>query len=439
VIRNITISNPKSAGTARGAEFCLGATDVVTLINRLDNADSPGAWTVVSGGSTGFDASTGTFNLTGRPAGTYVFRYTLTPDQAPCPNDSEDITIRINPLPVADAGTDKNIDCTVQSAVLGTDLTSSGTNIVYEWKLLNAIVGTSKNYTALAGGTYVLTVRDTVTNCSSTDNVVVIQADDLPIFDISVDTIACFGEVAQITLSNIRGGQSPYEISFNGGQTYGSALVASNLGAGTYKVQVRDANGCVNDQLPAIVITSPPLFAVNLGQDFFLNITEDSLLSIIGQYDPNTFQSITWAANDVEIVSARDQGSYNAKPEVDTRYRVTVINESGCIATDEVRISIRRVKPECVPNIFSPNESEVNEYFSINCAEVELVTKYSIYDRWGNLLFVGENLSPDNPSSFWDGKFKGQDVVPGVYAYYLEMLFKDGSTEKRGGDVTVIR
>lgn len=439
VIRNITISNPKSAGTARGAEFCLGATDVVTLINRLDNADSPGAWTVVSGGSTGFDASTGTFNLTGRPAGTYVFRYTLTPDQAPCPNDSEDITIRINPLPVADAGTDKNIDCTVQSAVLGTDLTSSGTNIVYEWKLLNAIVGTSKNYTALAGGTYVLTVRDTVTNCSSTDNVVVIQADDLPIFDVSVDTIACFGEVAQITLSNIRGGQSPYEISFNGGQTYGSALVASNLGAGTYKVQVRDANGCVNDQLPAIVITSPPLFAVNLGQDFFLNITEDSLLSIIGQYDPNAFQSITWTANDVEIVSARDQGSYNAKPEVDTRYRVTVINESGCIATDEVRISIRRVKPECVPNIFSPNESEVNEYFSINCAEVELVTKYSIYDRWGNLLFVGENLSPDNPSSFWDGKFKGQDVVPGVYAYYLEMLFKDGSTEKRGGDVTVIR
>lgn len=438
VIRNITISNPKSAGTARGAEFCLGATDIVTLRDRLDNEDAMGTWTVVSGGSTGFNATAGTFNLTGRPAGTYVFKYAFT-NQSPCPNDEEEITIRINPLPVADAGTDKNIDCTVQTALLGTDLTSTGTNIVYEWKLLNAIVGTSKNYTALAGGTYVLTVRDTVTNCSSTDNVVVIQADDLPIFDISVDTIACFGEVAQITLSNIRGGQSPYEISFNGGQTYGSALVASNLGAGTYKVQVRDANGCVNDQLPAIVITSPPLFAVNLGQDFFLNITEDSLLSIIGQYDPNTFQSITWAANDVEIVSARDQGSYNAKPEVDTRYRVTVINESGCIATDEVRISIRRVKPECVPNIFSPNESEVNEYFSINCAEVELVTKYSIYDRWGNLLFVGENLSPDNPSSFWDGKFKGQDVVPGVYAYYLEMLFKDGSTEKRGGDVTVIR
>lgn len=436
--RFITIQNPKSAGTARGAEFCLGATDVVTLINRLDNADADGDWSVVSGGSIGFNAMEGTFNLTGRPAGTYVFRYTHD-NQGACPDDSEDITIRINPLPVADAGTDKNIDCTVQSAVLGTDLTSSGTNIVYEWKLLNAIVGTSKNYTATSGGTYVLTVRDTVTNCSSSDNVLVIQADDLPDFTVSTDTIACFGDVGQITLINLEGGQAPYEISFNGGQTYGSALVASNLGAGTYRVQVRDANGCVRVHQPDIVLTSPPLFAVNLGQDFFLNITEDSLLSIIGQYDPNAFQSITWYANDVEIVSARDQGSYNAKPEVDTRYRVTVINESGCIATDEVRISIRRVKPECVPNIFSPNESEVNEYFSINCAEVELVTKYSIYDRWGNLLFVGENLSPDNPSSFWDGKFKGQDVVPGVYAYYLEMLFKDGSTEKRGGDVTVIR
>src|SRR5690606_34921475 len=120
VNRNITISNPKSAGTARGAEFCLGATDIVTLRDRLDNEDGMGTWTVVSGGSTGFDATAGTFNLTGRPAGTYVFKYAFT-NQAPCPNDEEEITIRINPLPVADAGTDKNIDCTVQSAILGTD------------------------------------------------------------------------------------------------------------------------------------------------------------------------------------------------------------------------------------------------------------------------------------------------------------------------------
>ena len=126
-------------------------------------------------------------------------------------------------------------------------------------------------------------------------------------------------------------------------------------------------------------------------------------------------------------------------PEEDTEYNVTVINQSGCIATDNLRISIRRVKPECVPNIFTPHNQGENNFFSINCAEVEKVTKYSIYDRWGNLLFTGKDLLPSQPQTFWDGKFKEKEVVPGVYVYYLELLFKDGSTEKRGGDVTVLR
>ncbi len=435
---NITLSNPKSAGTARGAEFCLGATDVVNLFDRLDSESTGGVWSVVSGGSAGFNAATGTFNLTGRPAGTYIFKYSFT-NQAPCPNDEEEVTIKINPLPVADAGLDKNIDCTVQSAVLGTDLTSTGTNIVYEWKLNGNVIASTIKYTATMGGDYTLSVMDTVTKCTSSDMVKVIQADDLPIFDIKVDTIACFGQTATITLSNIRGGKSPYQVSFDGGKTYGSVLIAANLKAGTYKVQVKDANGCVNDQLPEIKITEPPLFTVNLGNDFFLTVGEDSLLSIKGQYNEATAKSVTWKANGVEIASAKNLPEITVKPEEDTEYNVTVINQSGCIATDNLRISIRRVKPECVPNIFTPNNEGANNFFSINCFEVEKVTKYRIYDRWGNLLFTGENLLPDQPQTFWDGKFKGKEVVPGVYVYYLEMLFKDGSTEKRGGDVTVLR
>jgi len=434
---NIMVSNPKSAGTARGAEFCVGATDVVKLMERLVDEDTTGVWTVVSGGATGFNADTREFNLSGRPAGTYVFRYSII-DQV-CPDDSEDVTIIINSLPVADAGADKNIDCTVQTAVLGTDQSSSGTNILYEWKLDGVVIASTKQYTANAGGDYTLTVMDTSTNCSASDIVKVIQADDLPIFDVKVDTIACFGQTGTITVSNIRGGQAPYQISFDGGATYGTALVKTGLKSGTFKVLVKDANGCVNDQQPPIVIVEPPLFSVNLGTDFILKLGEDSLLTIKGQYDEATAKSVTWKANGVEVVSAKNKPELLAAPEEDTEYEVTVINQSGCIATDNIRISIQRVKPECVPNIFTPNNQDGNNYFSINCAEVERVTVYRIYDRWGNLIFTGENLLTSQPETFWDGKFKGKPVVPGVYVYYLEMLFKDGSTEKRGGDVTVLR
>ena len=435
----ITIGNPKTAGTARGAQFCVGDPGIALMLNDfIEGEDSGGTWSVVSGGNAGFDMDNGTFDRAGRPAGTYVFRYSFA-NQTPCQDDSEDVTIRINPLPVADAGVDKNINCDVQFTVLGTDVSSVGPNIVYEWKLGGQVIATTLKYTANVGGIYTLTVMDTLSKCSTQDVVTVVQEDDLPIFDIRVDTIACFGQTATITLSNIRGGKSPYQISFNGGTTYGSALIASSLKTGTYKVLVKDANGCVNDQWPAITITEPPLFTVNLGEDFFLNIGEDSLLTIKGQYNEATAQSVVWKANTVEIASAKNKPELAVSPEEDTDYNVTVVNQSGCIASDNLRISIRRVKPECVPNIFTPHNQGENNYFSINCAEVDKVTKYSIYDRWGNLLFTGKDLLPSQPQSFWDGRFKGKEVVPGVYVFYLELLFKDGSTEKRSGDVTVLR
>lgn len=128
---------------------------------------------------------------------------------------------------------------------------------------------------------------------------------------------------------------------------------------------VRDANGCVNDQKDIINITSPPLLAVNLGQDFSININRDSLLSIEGQYNVNDIESITWTANNIEIDTARDKGSLNAKPEVDTKYTVIVISKNGCIATDDINITIRRVNPECVPNIFSPNQNNANEGYGV--------------------------------------------------------------------------
>lgn len=437
--QNITIGNSNSAGTARGAQFCVGDPGIALRLNDfIEGEDIDGSWSVVSGGNAGFDMDNGTFDRAGRPAGTYVFRYSFA-NQTPCQDDSEDVTIRINPLPVADAGVDKNINCDVQFTVLGTDVSSVGPNIVYEWKLGGQVIATTLKYTANVGGIYTLTVMDTLTKCSSQDIVTVVQEDDLPIFDIRVDTIACFGQTATITLSNIRGGKSPYQISFNGGTTYGSALIASSLKTGTYKVLVKDANGCVNDQFPAITITEPPLFTVNLGEDFFLNIGEDSLLTIKGQYNEATAQSVVWKANTVEIASAKNKPELAVSPEEDTDYNVTVVNQSGCIASDNLRISIRRVKPECVPNIFTPHNQGENNYFSINCAEVDKVTKYSIYDRWGNLLFTGKDLLPSQPQSFWDGRFKGKEVVPGVYVFYLELLFKDGSTEKRSGDVTVLR
>ncbi|MEZ4911772.1 MAG: gliding motility-associated C-terminal domain-containing protein [Saprospiraceae bacterium] len=435
----ITIFNPKSAGSARGAEFCVGSTDILNLYDRLDNENVGGVWSAVNGPIPGFNAATGQFSLTNVGAGDYKFAYAFT-NQAPCPDDREELTIRINALPVADAGSDKNLNCSIQSAELGTTNSSVGNNIVYEWQLAGKVVGNTRLLTVNKGGTYTLSVRDTVTNCAASSDVIVLQDNDFPIFDVVVDTIACFGERGSISILNISGGTAPYQISFDGGITYGVSSLINGLGGGQYKVLVKDDKGCVNDQYPVITFTEPPLFTVDLGSDFLMYLNTDTTINIVGQYDPATVQSISWKINGIDQPSANNVGSLPISIIEDIEVLVTVINKDGCIASDVLRISLIKLKPECVPNIFTPdNGNNANNTFSINCAEVALINNFKIYDRWGNLVYFQDNFTPLDRNKFWDGKFAGKPAEQGVYVYVVDLTYTDGSTETKSGDVTLIR
>ncbi|MCE2789424.1 MAG: gliding motility-associated C-terminal domain-containing protein, partial [Saprospiraceae bacterium] len=438
----INIFNPKSAGTVSGARYCAGTTDVVNLFERLDGEAPGGTWTFVSGGSAGFSAANATFQLAGRPAGTYVFRYTIS-GQAPCADDSEDVTIQIYPQPVADAGPDKTLDCQVKSVILGTSQSTSGSTIVYEWKRGNDLLGNARTISVTEGGIYNFVVKDTATTCASTDEVVVAQNAGLPVFEVSLDPIACFGQTATLRISKITGGQAPYQLSLDGGKSWlpvqGNATILNGLKKGQYILWLKDANGCINDAWPPFTLNEPPLLTVNLGPDMTINLGQDTLIVLALNPTATSIASVKWFADGKELTSEQGKTSLVVTPSESTTYSVTVTSQSGCVASDAVVVSLRRVKPECVPNIITPDKPGGNQYFSIHCEEVELVTRYSIYDRWGNLVFSAKNLSPTQPSSFWDGRLSGQGVVPGVYVYTLEMLFKDGSTETRTGDVTVVK
>ncbi len=434
----INISNPKNAGTGRGAEFCLGATDIISLFDRLDNEDTGGTWSSVSGSPSGFNPVNGTFSLSGNPTGTYTFRYAFA-NQAPCPNDFEEVIINITPLPVSDAGTDKVINCDNKTAILGTNLTSTGPNLVYEWKVNGNIVGNTPIITVSQDGNYSLTVRNNVTNCASSDNVLVTSDNDLPLFDLKTDSIKCFGDLGQIIISNLRGGKPPYSISIDGGINYSTLTSFNNLKAGTYKILVKDANGCINDQWPEIRLIEPLKLTVSLGNDFSIFLGSDTTVNITGQFSVSELERIIWAINSIEDAAFDDKPSITLKPTENTEVEVTIKDKNGCVAMDNLLITIKKVKPECVPNVIALSSAAGNAYFSINCSEVEVVSKYYIYDRWGNLMYARNNLNPNDITSFWNGTFKGQEVNPGVYVYHIEMVFKDGSTETRTGDVTVIK
>jgi len=84
-----------------------------------------------------------------------------------------------------------------------------------------------------------------------------------------------------------------------------------------------------------------------------------------------------------------------------------------------------------VPNVITPNEDGINDFFFVNeillYAPVDLI----IYNRWGMMVF--EN---DDYQNNWDGdNFSGKPLVPGTYYYVLKLT----DAEDRAGFITIIR
>jgi gliding motility-associated-like protein len=84
-----------------------------------------------------------------------------------------------------------------------------------------------------------------------------------------------------------------------------------------------------------------------------------------------------------------------------------------------------------IPNVFSPNEDNENDVFTIRFLFDRPKKELTVYNRWG--LVVYESTSYTNN---WDGKHtNGNLLAEGVYFYVLDI----GEKENKTGSVTLFR
>lgn len=86
-----------------------------------------------------------------------------------------------------------------------------------------------------------------------------------------------------------------------------------------------------------------------------------------------------------------------------------------------------------LPTAFSPNGDGFNDELGL-LGEGIISMNLTIYNRWGETV-----INMTNPTQKWDGKYKGEDVPVGVYAYKLFVVLADGETIEQSGNITVIR
>ncbi len=124
-----------------------------------------------------------------------------------------------------------------------------------------------------------------------------------------------------------------------------------------------------------------------------------------------------------------------ATPDITTTYTVSV-EENGCVASDQVTITIDYEIIIYVPNAFTPNGDGKNDIFfpiisGIDTDEYKLL----IFNRWGELIF-----ETSHPSEGWDGTYKGLMSQQDVYVW--KIYCKEVSTIQNHqyiGHVTLIK
>lgn len=219
--------------------------------------------------------------------------------------------------------------------------------------------------------------------------------------------------------------------------TYGQQdTLLENLCEGTYITNLVTTQGCpISDtsailrdrQLDSSLHAWADNYVVYLGESVGLHAAVD------GNPDGITF---LWSpAADIDRPTSADPIA--TPSDTNICYTVTATSSNGCSASDSVCLNgttvICGAPLFTIPNAFTPNGDGVNDRICFNTDEL-LEFHIAIFNRWGERVYES-----DDPAQCWDGTYRGNLCMPGVYTYTCHIRCHAEKENDFKGDITLIR
>nr|HQU40888.1 gliding motility-associated C-terminal domain-containing protein [Chitinophagales bacterium] len=277
-----------------------------------------------------------------------------------------------------------------------------------------------------SGGPFWITYSySTATGCLSSDSISV-WVNDLPVVSFDAPPFICL-EADPLLLSGDPAGGSFYGDGMADGY-FVPSLSDTNVAAIYYTYT--DAAGCTGTWTESISILTN---VVDAGPDQVIEQGDSTMLLASGT------GSLSWSPNG--SLSCVDCSHPVASPQTTTTYTLTSTDPNGCIAVDQVTVTVIPSEEYTVfvPNTFTPNGDGANDLFLLYGYNLDLVLSFRIYDRWGQIVYLDEQFDPYDNQRGWDGSFQGQPVNAGVYAWVAEVRTKAGKQVIQYGNVTLLR
>jgi gliding motility-associated-like protein len=265
--------------------------------------------------------------------------------------------------------------------------------------------------------------------CQARDSVNV-KVSPYPTANAGADVTICYGSRVQLNaVSNgavLNWKPTNTLINFNGLNP-----IAGPTNTTAYILTARDTAGCLKVATDTIVVTVVPPILANAGRDtsvvpgqpLQLNATGGTTYlwtPATGLSDPNIANPVATLDNTIDEIT----------------YKVRVANGDGsCFAEDDVVVKVYKTGPDIlVPSGFTPNKDGRNEIIRPTLIGITQLNFFSIYNRWGQLVF-----NTNEPNKGWDGDFGGVPQPSGTYIYQVQGTDYSGKKILRKGTVVLVR
>ncbi|NNE29574.1 MAG: T9SS type B sorting domain-containing protein, partial [Saprospiraceae bacterium] len=290
----------------------------------------------------------------------------------------------------------------------------------------------------VAPGMYSFTIQDA--NACDTLGEILIPAVDSIFIDTHSDGVDCREDTDGILEITVDGANPPYSYSLDG-ENFITNPQFVGLAYGFHDVHVMDSEGCIFTYDDGFV-SGPAPFSIDLGPDQVVQLGDNPLISIQitdGQGDGTNWEW-NWGLGDTERLNCvRCTIPRVIEIQESQIFNLTIIDDAGCIATDDIEIRVEKPRLFFVPTVFSPNGDSFNDLLISHGDGRATVDVFRLYDRWGSLLFETKDFSVGDETIGWDGSFRGQDLPPAVYVWYASVTFSDGEVLDFKGETTLIR
>ena len=207
------------------------------------------------------------------------------------------------------------------------------------------------------------------------------------------------GNKVTVTIDPSNTNPSLIKYSLDGKEPKQSSTIFSNVPAGNHFVKAEHTNGCSEvSPMFAVEESSPPL-TVSLSQGG-LNEIIITIKGGSGFYNSVTINN--------EVLKFTYKYIYYKSGD----YTVTVVDSNGCTATATKYFEFIDI---IIPNIFTPNDSGINDGWKPLRQDNYPDIRIRIYDRYGREICVLKH------EESWDGKYENANLPTGDYWYVLKL------------------